>query len=64
MKWRTRDGQFTVEVIKLTGTSRNRDGEWLRVKQHGSHLADVRSVEELARYFDLADLVEGLSAAA
>jgi hypothetical protein len=64
MRWRTRDGQFVVEVIKLTGTSRNRDGEWLRVKQHGSHLADVRSIEELANYVDLADLVEGLSAAA
>jgi ribose 5-phosphate isomerase len=64
MRWRTRDGQFVVEVIKLTGTSRSRDGEWLRVKQHGIHVADVRSVEELAVYFDLADLEEALSAAA
>jgi hypothetical protein len=64
MRWRSRDGQFTVEVIKLTGTSRNRDGEWFRVKQHGIHLADVRSVDELAQYIDLADLVEALSAAA
>jgi hypothetical protein len=64
MRWRTRDGQFVVEVIKLTGTSRNRDGQWFRVSQHGSHLVDVRSVDELAQYVDLADLVEALSAAA
>lgn len=63
MKWRTTDGQYTVDVIHLTGT-RNRDGEWFRVKQHGVHLADVRSVDELAQYIDLADLVEALSAAA
>jgi hypothetical protein len=60
VKWRTRDGQYTVDVITLTGTSRNRDGEWFRVKQHGIHLADVRSVEELAAYLDLADLEEAL----
>ena len=64
MRWRTRDGQYTVEVMTLTGTSRNRDGEWFRLKQHGWHLVDVRSVEELAQYIDLADLVEALSAAA
>jgi hypothetical protein len=34
------------------------------VKQHGIHVADVRSVEQLAVYFDLADLEEALSAAA
>jgi hypothetical protein len=64
MRWRTRDSQFTVEVITLTGTSRNRDGQWFRVSQYGAHLVDVRSVDELERYVDLADSVEALSAAA
>jgi hypothetical protein len=64
VRWRTRDGQYTVEVVRLALTGRRRDGEWLRVKQHGAHVADVRTVEELAEILDLADLTEGLSAAA
>jgi hypothetical protein len=47
---------WTVEVVRLSGTSGNRDGEWLRVSQHGYHTAGVRGVAELERWFPLADL--------
>lgn len=30
----------------------------LRLTRHGVHVADVQSVEELARYVDLADLTD------
>jgi hypothetical protein len=53
-----------VEVVRLTGTD-GRDGEWLRVCQHGWWTADVRTVAELERWFPLAELEpDGLSAAA
>jgi hypothetical protein len=56
-------GGWTVQVIHLTATSGNRDGEWLRVALHGWWVADVRTVAELARWIDLAELEpDGLSA--
>src|SRR5215468_6427441 len=54
-KYRTKDG-YTVEVVQLSDTSGNHDGEWLRVRYHGFHVADVRSVAELERYFPLDEL--------
>jgi hypothetical protein len=45
-----------VEVVRLSGTPDKRNGEWLRVRQYGYHTADVRSLAELERWFDLADL--------
>lgn len=45
-----------MEVVRLSGTPDNRNGEWLRVRQYGYHAADVRSIAELAQWFDLADL--------
>ena|SRR5215813_12913573 len=53
--YRTKDG-YTVEVVQLSDTSGNHDGEWLRVRYHGYHVADVRSVAELERYFPLGEL--------
>jgi hypothetical protein len=53
--YRTRAG-YTVEVVQLSDTSGNHDGEWLRVRYHGFHVADVRSVAELERYFPLGEL--------
>ena len=41
------DGATVVEVIRLSCSNRM-DGEWLRVERHGMHLADVRTVGELA----------------
>jgi hypothetical protein len=52
--YRTRDG-YTVEVVRLADT-----GEWLRVRYHGFHVADVRTISELERYVPLSDLEEAL----
>lgn len=61
MRWRTRDGRYTVEVVRLSLTGRHRDGDWIRVEQYGCHVVDVRTVDELAEFIDLADLDEALS---
>jgi hypothetical protein len=46
-----------IVVIALTATGTGRDGDWLRVSRHGMHVADVRTVAELAGLgIDLADL--------
>jgi hypothetical protein len=51
----SRDGSTVVELIRLT-CSGGRDGEWLRVKRHGFHIASVRTIEELSRLgIDLAE---------
>ena len=50
------DGSTVVEVIRLSCTN-GRDGEWLRVRSRGYHLADVRAVDELAGLgIDLTDM--------
>jgi hypothetical protein len=49
-------GGYTVDVITLSGTPDHHDGEWLRVSFHGFHIADVRTVAELERWFPLAEL--------
>lgn len=63
-RWRA-PGGWTVEVVRLSGTPNNHDGEWLRVRQFGAWTADVRSPAELEQWFALADLEpDGLSLAA
>jgi hypothetical protein len=64
VRWRTRDGRYTVELVRLSMTSHDRDGQWIRLREHGFHVADVRAVDELAELIDLADLDEALSMAA
>jgi hypothetical protein len=45
-----------VETVRRS-CNKGRDGEWLRVKRHDYHAADVRSVAELSGLvIDLADL--------
>jgi hypothetical protein len=52
-------GTMTVEVIRRSLTGNGRDGEWLRVSQHGVRVAHVGTVAELAGLgIDLADLRE------
>ncbi|GLW99607.1 hypothetical protein Misp02_36940 [Microtetraspora sp. NBRC 16547] len=47
-------GPHGYEIVPAT-----RDGrQVLRVRRHGHPVADCRSVEEVARYVDLADLCE------
>jgi len=57
-RWCTPGREWAVEVIRLTGTPDRHDGEWLRVRYYGWFVADVRAVEHLAEYFDLAELAE------
>jgi hypothetical protein len=53
------DGTTVVECIRLSCTGTGRDGEWLRVRRFGIHVADVRTVSELAGLgVDLVDLTE------
>jgi hypothetical protein len=54
-RYRTASG-WSVEVVQLTGTPDRHDGTWLRVRYFGSFVADVRTPEELARYFPLSEL--------
>jgi hypothetical protein len=60
MRCRSADGEWQVDVIRLIATGTHRDGDWLRIRRWGCHIADVRTVDELQEYVDLADLQEGL----
>jgi hypothetical protein len=56
-----RDGQelrreWVIDVIRLSLTGTGRDGEWLRISRWGIRIADVPTVDELTRYFNLAEL--------
>jgi hypothetical protein len=64
VRWRTSDGRYAVEVVRLSLTGRHHDGDFIRVTEYGCHLADVCTPQELAEFVDLADLDEALSAAA
>jgi hypothetical protein len=61
---RSADRQWVVDVIRLALTGTHRDREWLRIKRWGWHVADVRTVAEVAQYVDLATLEEALACAA
>lgn len=50
------DGEWVVDVVCLSLTGSGRDGEWLRISRRGLHIADVRTVDELARYVEIAEL--------
>jgi len=61
-RYHTSDG-WSVEVVHLEGTPDRRDGEWIRVCQHGCWV-DVRSAAEVERWVSFADLEPELSLAA
>jgi hypothetical protein len=56
VRFRSRDGRWVVELIRLSGTSDNRDGERFRILHDGFFVAEARDLMELSRYVDLADL--------
>jgi hypothetical protein len=58
-RYSTPDGG-RVDVITLTGTGRDEDGQWLRVTgPHGNHVGQVRTAGELAGLgVSLADMRE------
>jgi hypothetical protein len=55
-RFRSRDGQWVVDLISLSGTGNNRDGKRFRVLQHGFFVAEARDLNELSRYVDLSEL--------
>lgn len=54
-RWRA-PGGWTVEVVSLSGTPDRHDGAWLRLRQFGCWVTDIRDVDEIERWFPLADL--------
>jgi hypothetical protein len=63
MRFRSADGQWVVDVINLSLTGNHRDGELLRVARWGWFVAELRSIAQLSKLVDLADLEEALGAA-
>jgi hypothetical protein len=58
-RWCTADG-WGVEVVQMTATPDQHDGESFRVSYCGYHIGYARSVPELQRWIELADLQEAL----
>jgi AP2 domain len=58
VRCRSRDGEWTVDVIRLSCTGNHRDGERLRVSRFGFFEAELAAVEDLASLVDLAELEE------
>jgi hypothetical protein len=58
---RSLDGQWTVDVIRLSLTGNNRYGECLRICRHGFFVAEARTIDELREHLDLAELEEALA---
>ncbi|MGA3155655.1 MAG: hypothetical protein ACLPN6_05950 [Streptosporangiaceae bacterium] len=58
MRLRSADGDWRIDVIRLSLTADGRDGEWLRICHRGFYVAEVRSVRELSRFVKLSDLQE------
>ena len=55
MRLTSADGEWVIEVIRLSLTGDNRDGEWFRVTRHGFFFAEARSLAELRRHVNLDD---------
>jgi hypothetical protein len=56
MKWVSSDGQWRVDLVRLSLTGTGRDGEWLRVTEYGFYAGEVRARDDLACYLDPDDL--------
>ena len=60
MRLRSKDGTWRVDLISLSWTGDGRDGPRFRITRNGYFVAEVRTLAELARYVDPADLEETL----
>ena len=62
MRWiTTSDGQWTVELVHLTATGNDRDGDWLRVTHRGFYAGEARDWHGVARLgVEVPDLREVL----
>lgn len=57
-RFRSFDGQWTIDVIRLSLTGNHRDGECFRIARWGIFVAEARTVAELGQHVDLAKLEE------
>ena len=60
MRYRSADGEWVVDLIHLELTGTHHGGAWLRVARWGFHVADVRSIADLTKFVDLAELEQAL----
>ena len=60
MRLCSKDGTWRVDLISLSWTGDSRDGSRFRITRNGYFVAEVRTLAELARYVDPADLEETL----
>jgi hypothetical protein len=56
LRFTSADGDWVVDVIRLSLTGDGRDGECFRVSRCGFFVAEARTLEELGRYVDPARL--------
>jgi hypothetical protein len=64
VRWMSSDGNWVVELIKLTATGNGRDGEWLRISHRGFFVGEARDWDGVAVLgADISDLRETLGAA-
>lgn len=56
MRVRSADGDWVIDVVRLSLTGTGRDGEWFRLSRRGWFVAELQSVAELAELVDLATL--------
>jgi hypothetical protein len=60
IRFRSIDGEWVVDVIRLSLTGDHRDGECFRVSRHGFFVAEVKAIDELRQHIDPAELEEAL----
>jgi hypothetical protein len=60
MRFRSIDGEWVVDVIRLSLTGDHRDGECFRVTRYGFFVAEVKTIDELRQHIDPAELEEAL----
>jgi hypothetical protein len=61
VRFRGIDGEWVVDVIRLSLTGDHRDGERFRVTRHGFFVAEVKTIDELRQHVDPAELEEVLA---
>ena len=61
MRFRSIDGEWVVDVIRLSLTGDHSDGERFRVTRYGFFVAEVKTIDELRQHVDPAELEEALA---
>lgn len=58
MRWKSKDGRWRVDIIRLSNTADHRDGERFRIARDGYFITEARNVAELRAYLDPSELEE------